>query len=194
MWDDTAMAYESQVSGYPRQVDCLSNNSWFVHWHYLMWSSVATAVLTSWAKPRTHVPQHSSAVAQGTGLATIMLDLDMLVQVHFPCTKHSHATYSFFEGWTPFAFEPLKNQTKPYNLIKPLVDVVNWFAMSFPSDTRSSRSASFMGSAAIHHAGQLPLPGLQLGRHRSSTWAPRPSGCGTTRLDEWQFPIEDEEA
>ena len=115
-WYYTAMAYESQVSGYPRQVDCLSNDSWFAHWHYLMRSSVATAVLTSWAKPRTHVPQHSSAVAQGTGLATIMLDLDMLVQVHFPCTKHSHATYSFFEGWTPFAFEPLKKTKQNHTI------------------------------------------------------------------------------
>ena len=78
-----------------------------------MRSSVATGVLTSWAKPRTHVPQHSSGVSQGTGLATIMLDLDMLVQVHFPCTKHSHATYSFskVEHHLPLSLSKRPNKT-----------------------------------------------------------------------------------
>lgn len=88
-----------------------------------MQSSVATAVLTSWAKPRTHVPQHSSGVAQGTGLATIMLDLDMLVQVHFPCTKHSHATYSFskVEHHLPLNLSKRPNKTIQYQYHKTVV-------------------------------------------------------------------------
>ncbi len=78
MWDHTAMAYDFQFSGHPR-LDFLSNNSWFVYGHWFLRSSVATAVLISWAKPRTHLPRHSSGVAQGTSLATIIWSLNTQV-------------------------------------------------------------------------------------------------------------------
>ena len=52
--------------------------------------------------------------------------------------------------------------------------------------------------AGLNRAAQLPLDGLQLGRSRSRTWTPqhrRSSGVfSNRRLDEWLFPIEDEEA